>query len=187
MKYAGILGIICLMTIFACAYCFEEEPVKPEAVTPVPEVEKVEKKVPEELSTKEIEEARIREEQLARERALKREIAAFEAEDVHFDFDKYNIRPDAAEILKMKAEWLKAHPKVRVLIETYCDERGTEGYNRALGERRAESVKQFLLNAGIDVTRMSSISYGEERTIDPGHNEEAWAKNRRAHFVITDY
>jgi peptidoglycan-associated lipoprotein len=181
MKYAGILGIICLMTIFAssCAkICWYPEC---EVVIPVPEVKKVEEKAPEELVAKEIEEVRIKEEELARE------IAAFEAEDIHFDFDKYNIRPDAAEILRRKTEWLKAHPNVRVLIETYCDERGTEGYNRALGERRANSVKQFLLNAGIDVTCMSTISYGEERPIDPGHNEEAWAKNRRAHFVITDY
>ena len=187
MKYARFLGIICLMTIFACAYCFEEEAVKPEAVTPVPEVEKVEEKVPEELSAKEIEEARIREEQLARERALKREIAVFEDEDIHFDFDKYNIRPDAAEILKRKAEWLKAHPNVRLLIEGHCDERGTEEYNLALGERRTNSAQQFLLNLGVDVSYISTISYGEERPINPGHNEEAWAKNRRAHFVITGY
>ncbi len=187
MKYGRILGVILLMMIFAFA-CAKKKVVKPEAVTPVPEVEKaVPEEAPEELAAEGIEEARIREEELAREKALKRGIAVFEDEDIHFDFDKYNIRPDAAEILKRKAEWLKAHPDVRLLIEGHCDERGTEEYNLALGERRTNSAQQFLLNLGVDVSYISTISYGEERPINPGHNEEAWAKNRRAHFVITGY
>jgi len=181
MKYSWILGIIFLMMVFAfsCAkICWYPEE---EVVTPVPEVEKVEKKAPEEVAAKATEEARIREEELARE------IAVFEREDIHFDFDKYNIRPDAAEILKRKAEWLKEHPNIHVLVEGHCDERGTNEYNLALGERRANSAKQFLLSLGADVACMSTISYGEERPIDPRHNEEAWAKNRRAHFVITGH
>ncbi len=188
MKYGRILGIIFLMMIFAFA-CAKKEVVKPKAVTPVPEVKKAvpEEKVPEELTAEAVEAAKIREEELARERALKREIATFEEEDIHFDFDKYNIRPDAAEILQRKAEWLKTHPDVHLLVEGHCDERGTEEYNLALGERRANSTKQFLLNLGVDVSCMSTISYGEERPIDPRHNEEAWAKNRRAHFVLTGY
>lgn len=187
MRYGWILGVISLMMLLAFG-CAKKEVVKP-GVAPVPEVKKAvpEKRAPEELAAKPMEEAKIREEELARERVLKRGIAVFENEDIHFDFDKYNIRPDAAEILKRKAEWLKVHPNVHVLIEGHCDERGTEEYNLALGERRANSAKQFLLNLGVDTGCMSTISYGEERPLDPGHNEEAWAKNRRAHFVITKY
>ncbi|RKX65746.1 MAG: peptidoglycan-associated lipoprotein Pal, partial [Thermodesulfobacteriota bacterium] len=94
---------------------------------------------------------------------------------------------DAAEILKKKAQWLKEHPEVHLLIEGHCDERGTEEYNLALGERRANSAKEFLVNLGIDPKRISVISYGEERPVDPRSCEEAWAKNRRDHFVIVHY
>ncbi|MGB9627664.1 MAG: peptidoglycan-associated lipoprotein Pal, partial [Thermodesulfobacteriota bacterium] len=105
--------------------------------------------------------------------------------DIHFDFDKYNIRPQDAEILKENAALLKKYPKVKIQIEGHCDERGTNEYNMALGERRANSTKNFLISLGIPAERMTTISYGEERPVDPGHNEEAWAKNRRAHFIIT--
>ena len=138
------------------------------------------------LPKEEIFEEKISTEELARKR-LAEEIKTFEAEDIHFDFDKYNIRPDAAEILKKKAEWLLDHPKVHILIEGHCDERGTEEYNLALGERRANSAKQFLVNLGVNSGRISIISYGEERPLDPRHCEEAWAKNRRCHFVVIRY
>jgi len=188
-----ILWVGFLIVFFALS-CARKEVAEHKVVTPVPGVKKAapKEKMPEELRARPIEEAKIREEELARERmlkeeALKEEIAAFEEEDIHFDFDKYNIRPDAAEILKKKAEWLKEHPNVHVLIEGHCDERGTEEYNLALGERRANSTKQFLIGLGVDASCISTISYGEERPIDPRHNEEAWAKNRRCHFVVTKY
>lgn len=104
---------------------------------------------------------------------------------IFFDFDKYDIRPGDAEILKENAALLKKFPHIKIQIEGHCDERGTNEYNLALGERRANSTKQYLINLGISKDRISTISYGEERPFDPGHNEEAWAKNRRAHFVIT--
>ncbi len=104
---------------------------------------------------------------------------------IFFDFDKYDIRPGDAEILKENAALLKKFPNIKIQIEGHCDERGTNEYNLALGERRASSTKQYLINLGISKDRISTISYGEERPFDPGHNEEAWAKNRRAHFVIT--
>jgi peptidoglycan-associated lipoprotein len=104
--------------------------------------------------------------------------------DIHFDFDKYAIRPGDAEILKASAAVLKKYPSVKIQIEGHCDERGTNEYNLALGERRANSTKDYLLSLGISRDRLSAISYGEERPLDPGHNEEAWAKNRRSHFVI---
>jgi peptidoglycan-associated lipoprotein len=104
--------------------------------------------------------------------------------DIHFDFDKYAIRPGDAEILKAIAAVLKKYPSVKIQIEGHCDERGTNEYNLALGERRANSTKDYLLSLGISKDHLSAISYGEERPLDPSHNEEAWAKNRRAHFVI---
>ena len=104
--------------------------------------------------------------------------------DIHFDFDKYDIRPGDAEILKGNATLLTKYPKVKIQIEGHCDERGTVEYNLALGERRANSAKKYLISLGITADRISAISYGKERPLDPGHNEEAWAKNRRAHPVI---
>ena len=104
--------------------------------------------------------------------------------DIHFDFDKYDIRPGDAEILKENAALLVKYPKVKIQIEGHCDERGTVEYNLALGERRANNTKKYLISLGISADRISTISYGKERPLDPGHNEEAWAKNRRAHEVI---
>jgi peptidoglycan-associated lipoprotein len=105
--------------------------------------------------------------------------------DIHFDFDKYDIRPGDTAILKGNAEVLKKYHMVKIQIEGHCDERGTNEYNLALGERRANSTKKYLLSLGVSPERVSTISYGEERPSDPGHTEEAWAKNRRAHTIIT--
>jgi len=104
--------------------------------------------------------------------------------DIHFDFDKYDIRPGDAEILKENATLLTKNPKLKIQIEGHCDERGTVEYNLALGERRANSAKKYLTSLGIAADRISTISYGKERPLDSGHNEEAWGKNRRAHSVI---
>ena len=105
--------------------------------------------------------------------------------DIRFDFDKYDIRPGDAAILKDNAALLKKYPNVKIQIEGHCDERGTVEYNLALGERRANSSKSYLVSLGIFADRISTISYGKEKPLDPGHNEEAWAKNRRAHTIIT--
>jgi peptidoglycan-associated lipoprotein len=104
--------------------------------------------------------------------------------DVHFDFDKYDIRPEDGPVLKENAALLMKSPAVKVQIEGHCDERGTAEYNLALGERRANSTKKYLVSLGVPPDRLSTISYGKEVPLDPGHHEEAWAKNRRAHFVI---
>jgi peptidoglycan-associated lipoprotein len=104
---------------------------------------------------------------------------------IHFDFDRYDIRPGDVEILKENAALLRKSPTVKIQIEGHCDERGTAEYNLALGERRANSTKNYLLSLGITADRLSTISYGEERPLNTGQNEEAWAKNRRAQFVIT--
>jgi peptidoglycan-associated lipoprotein len=105
-------------------------------------------------------------------------------EDVHFEFDKSTLTTLAKEILNENAKRLKENLGIKVIIEGHCDERGSREYNLALGERRAVSVKNYLSSLGIEDKRMKTISYGEERPLDPGHNERAWALNRRAHFVI---
>jgi peptidoglycan-associated lipoprotein len=109
----------------------------------------------------------------------------FQNQAIHFDFDKYDLRPDARAILDKKVGFMNQSSAVRAQIEGHCDERGTNAYNLALGERRANSAKQYIVTAGVSAGRLSTISYGEERPADPGHTEAAWAKNRRAQFVAT--
>jgi len=104
--------------------------------------------------------------------------------DVIFDFDRYDVRTDMRDILKGHAVWLKANPQVRVEIEGHCDERGTNEYNLALGAKRADSVKRYLIDLGISPDRLSTISYGEELPTCKEQNEACWAKTRRAHFVV---
>ena len=98
---------------------------------------------------------------------------------VYFDLDSYEVRPEAFPRLDAQAQWLQRYPSVTVRIEGNADERGTREYNLALGARRAESVRTYLINRGIPAGRIDTISFGKERPVDPGHNEEAWAKNRR--------
>ncbi len=105
--------------------------------------------------------------------------------DIQFDFDKYDIDPADAAILKGNADVLKKYHKVKIQIEGHCDERGTVEYNLALGERRAHSTRNYLVSIGVSPERISTISYGKERPLDPTHTEAAWAKNRRAHAIIT--
>ena len=103
--------------------------------------------------------------------------------DINFDFDKYNIRTGDAETLKGNAEWFKANPGKKMRVEGNCDERGTVEYNLALGQKRADAAKAYIVNLGVDGKALETVSYGKERPADPGHNEAAWAKNRRAHFL----
>ena len=103
--------------------------------------------------------------------------------DIYFDFDKYNIRPDDAKILDANAAWLKANQGNLVLIEGHCDERGTNEYNLALGERRAKSTMNYLVSQGVQANRITIISYGEERPVCAEKTDACWAKNRRSHFL----
>ena len=105
-------------------------------------------------------------------------------QDAFFGYDESALSSDAQAALSASATWLKAHPEYNILIEGHCDERGTEQYNLALGDRRANIVKQYLQTLAVDASRMRTVSYGEERPFVPGHDESAWAKNRRAHLVI---
>jgi peptidoglycan-associated lipoprotein len=105
-------------------------------------------------------------------------------QDVYFDYDKANLREDARLTLEQDAQMLSRNTGSRVLLEGHCDERGTVEYNLALGDRRAQSVKSYLVQFGVDAGRLSTISYGEERPFAPGTDEAAWSQNRRVHFVI---
>jgi len=103
--------------------------------------------------------------------------------DVFFDYDKSNLRDDARQTLNVDAQTLQQNGDTKVLLEGHCDERGTVEYNLALGERRAQSAKNFLVQYGIDSGRINTISYGKERPFVQGHDESAWSQNRRVHFV----
>ncbi|MDZ7290226.1 MAG: peptidoglycan-associated lipoprotein Pal [candidate division KSB1 bacterium] len=120
------------------------------------------------------------------------EVKAYEAErpstvplvlnTIYFDFDKFDLKTEALQILAANARALKAHPEASIIIEGHCDERGTIEYNLALGDKRAKAAKNYLVSLGVDPAQISIISYGKERPVDFRHNEEAWAKNRRAEF-----
>ena len=105
-------------------------------------------------------------------------------EDVRFDFDKSEVREDGRKKCGVVADYLKKHPKAKLQIEGHCDERGTAEYNMALGDRRATAVMTYLVSLGVSKAALSTVSFGKEKPLDPGHDEEAWAKNRRAHFVL---
>jgi len=101
---------------------------------------------------------------------------------VHFDYDSHALKPSALATLKDNAEKIKKTPGAIVLIEGHCDERGTQEYNITLGDRRALAVREYLIKLGVSGDRLITVSYGEEDPVDPGHNESAWAKNRRCEF-----
>lgn len=107
-------------------------------------------------------------------------------QNIHFDFDRYDIRPGDAAILTKIGKYLLEKPDMEVLIEGHCDERGTREYNLVLGEQRALSTRRFLVELGVSPKRLYTVSYGEDMPADPRSNEEAWAKNRRAEFKIAD-
>lgn len=171
MMRRGLLlsAIITVMTIFLFSGCAEKE-VKPE---PKPEAEVAPQP-----------ESKVGEEALKGGELLAKVEETSRLQDIYFDFDRYNIRDDSNETLGRNAAWLKKNPNTKIQIEGHCDERGTNEYNLALGDRRAKSTRDYLVSLGINPGRISTISFGEEKPFDPGHNEEAWAKNRRAHFVI---
>jgi len=105
--------------------------------------------------------------------------------DVYFDYDRSDVRADQREALDHNGTWLRRHPEVHIVVEGHCDERGTAQYNMALGEKRAQTVTDYLVALGIQPARVQVVSYGNERPFARGHNEQSWRENRRAHFVVT--
>ena len=145
-----------------------------------------------EAARREAEEARLRE-QRAREARQREDAssmseaarkAAFEDEDIHFDFDKYVLTPQAMMILDDKAAYLREHSGVRVLVEGHADERGSNEYNLALGDRRANSAKNYLVKSGVAESQITTISYGEEQPLCMQQDESCWSRNRRGHFGL---
>ena len=184
---------LALMVTFSISSCAKKK-ISSEPATTTAE-EEARRRAEEEARQRELERQKaLREEDLSEER-LSEEMAdqrtasakvMFENEDIYYEFDSIRLSPDAQEILTKKAKWLRANPEATVTIEGHCDNRGTNEYNLALGEGRAQSAKAFLVDLGIKSTRLNTISYGEERPIDRTQTEDAWARNRRAHFVITE-
>jgi peptidoglycan-associated lipoprotein len=105
---------------------------------------------------------------------------------IHFDYDKYFIREDAKPVLERDAAWMKKFRTVKILVEGHCDERGTEEYNLALGEKRAKSAMDYLTSLGVSADRMKILSYGKSQPLVTGHDEATWQKNRRAQFIIIE-
>jgi len=175
------LAFVCTSMLLITS-CAKKQVKVSEAVKPTSEaVVVVEEVIKEETEAER--QARLRE--LEKAQRLAEEILAFESESIYFDFDKSDLKANAKANLKKKADWLRKNPPFSVRIAGNCDERGTQEYNLALGERRAYSAKKFLLALGVSGDRISTISYGEENPADPGHNEKAWAKNRRNDFELS--
>jgi peptidoglycan-associated lipoprotein len=118
------------------------------------------------------------------ERALMAAKLDFETNAIYFEFDSAALLPMSQQVLTEKADLLMTHPDISATVAGHCDERGTDAYNMALGQRRADAAKEFLVNLGVNANQLNTISYGEEQPADPASNEEAWSKNRRAEFSI---
>jgi peptidoglycan-associated lipoprotein len=180
IRMKKILLLAMVVFVIGCAKKYvraPEEPVKPEEV----KVEEVQKEVKE----AEVVEEKILPMEAKEVTAAVIEKPLFEFRDALFDFDRYNIRPDARAVLDSVASWLNKNRDINVLIEGHCDERGTNEYNLALGEKRANATKDYLVSKGIAPLRMNTLSYGEERPACTEQNEDCWQRNRRAHFVVT--
>lgn len=185
---------VLIVLVFACssillmASCAKRQVKGEEVVKPAAPMEKKEVMTPRTDDTRSGQEseaerqARLRE--LERQQRLRAAINEFESESIYFDFDKSELLPDSRVILAKKAKWLRENQGYSVRIEGHCDERGTNEYNLALGERRANTAWKFLNALGISGSRITSVSYGEEKPAATGHNEQAWSKNRRDEFRL---
>lgn len=191
------LLVFAFSSVFLLSSCAKKQPIteEKEMEAPPKEVAKVEEEKPavpaakeEEAKIerlKELEEVKKEEVPVDEEKAwMERRAAKFEAESVYFDFDKSFIKLEFRPVLQEKAAFLKDYPDMRVRIEGNCDERGTNEYNLALGDRRSDSAKNFLISLGIAADRIETISYGEERPRALGHNEDSWSQNRRDDFML---
>lgn len=194
MKRFVTLMAIFIITAFITGCPKKPTIVKEEAKAPAVDVKKAED---EEKARKQAEE-RVRAEARAREeaeerakreaeaRAMEEERKAFRFEDVYFDFDRAEIKERYREVLKDSAEWLSKNKGAKVTIEGHCDEKGNNDYNMALGERRAYSVKRYLIDLGVNAERLDTVSFGAERPVCTESKEDCWWQNRRVHFKLLD-
>ncbi len=179
-----------VLVIFFTAACTKTK-ISSEPATMATAEEEAARRAEEEARKRELERQKALAEENLKEDSITSEQAQddktlFENEDIYFEFDSIHLAPEAQAILIKKGKWLRENPAATVIIEGHCDNRGTNEYNLALGEGRAQSAKTFLVDLGIDLSRLEIISYGEEQPLDPLQTESAWAKNRRAHFVIEE-
>jgi len=179
----GIIGLIVCVSFIVMTGCAKKSAVKEQAVSA--EQQAAAERAAKEAAKKEAPPTPVTEEKVAPQAEAAAAKGEMTFKDVLFDFDKFNLKPEGRDILKGFAAWLTKNKDKSVVIEGNCDERGTTEYNLALGERRAKEAMKYLVELGIDAKRIKTISYGKERPLDPGHTEEAWAKNRRDHFVVT--
>lgn len=158
---------------------------KPKEVPPPPPQVKEQPKV-EPVAPPVVKEPVLSEEELYLQKSLEQINREKPLATIYFDYDKSVIRDDAKPVLEVNTNWLMKFKTIKILIEGHCDERGTEEYNLALGEKRAKATMDYLANLGIGADRMKVISYGKSQPVDPGHNEGAWQKNRRAQFLVIE-
>ena len=187
MRYRTFV-VTALAAVLFVGACKKEPPPPPEPTGPTAEELAEQARIRDSIAAAEAaaraaEEA-ARREAAAREAALAAARATL-AERIHFDYDMAEIRPDAERILRAKLEILRASPNVTLRVEGHCDERGSNEYNDALGNRRARAVVDFFANFGLDASRFAIVSFGEDRPLAAQSNEDAWAQNRRAEFIIT--
>lgn len=178
-----LVMMMSLMVFASCAKKAPESEETPMGVTTGEGVDAVDAEESEADRQRRIEEEEIAEERV-RARQAEEEKEKFLDTKIYFAFDDSSLSAEARETLLAQARWLKENKGRTVVVEGHCDNRGTEEYNLALGSRRAQSVKDFLVNAGVEPSQIVTISYGEERPAERGNNEEAWGKNRRAEFRL---
>ncbi|KPK66118.1 MAG: hypothetical protein AMS21_03065 [Gemmatimonas sp. SG8_38_2] len=183
-KNVGWLGTVAIAVVIVG--CGGAPEVVPE---PEPEPQVVDTRDEEaERAAREAEEARrLAAEEARRREAERNRVVSIINERVFFDFDRSDIRSDMESVLQRKVSVLREYPGITLRIEGNCDERGSNEYNLALGQRRAEAVRRYLLSYGLEAGRFTTISYGEERPLVRASNEDAWAQNRRDDFAIADY
>ena len=183
---AWIFGAIMLAMLLALGVSCAKKQVTMETQEMAAEEGAAQQSAEDEAARREAEEARqareARQRQQASSMSEAARRAAFEDEEIHFDFDKYVLSPQAMMILDDKAAYLREHSGVRVLVEGHADERGSNEYNLALGDRRANSAKNYLVKSGVAASRITTISYGEEQPLCMQQNESCWYRNRRGHF-----
>lgn len=206
MRYVKNFTVILMISVFALGMVScqttKKSAATEEAIEVQPSAEELERQnLEEEEMRRQAELERMRQEELAQSveagyaKGFESEAEAQSAREIdfdpstilsriHFDYDKYDLRAGDRDTLSRNAEWIKANPDYQIQIEGHCDERGSDEYNLALGERRATAAKNYLISLGVDESRLFTISYGEEMPEDTRHDEDAWATNRRAEFKV---
>ena len=179
MKRFWVLFALVAFISFGC----QKAATKPEAEQPAKEEKESAEKTPEKITEQKI--ASGKESVESQEKgtgAMEEKEGMFK--DINFDYDKYNIKDEYKSELKSVASWMTKNSAAKLSVEGHCDDRGTNEYNLALGDRRAKAVKDYLVSLGVSSSKVETISYGEEKPLCTEQTEECWAKNRRAHFAV---